>query len=379
MSLFDLKPLTDVAIAELALDANELWNLKIGDQQFGPFETLSLRHYALENKSDFDGAFATRLHEDNWKYFQNIAEFHDIFVVPEIPEEEKGEWYWVLELGKLSQALSFEDMEKKIELGLLSLTDAVSTDEGKTWNKIFHMDVFAHKLHTSKELPQCPLDSQFQLAKIKVLEKIEERARAQASNQENMSGLAFLGQKSTQIVVLKIDEIKLEALQETEISSSMKWAIPSIAMGMIALVMSGYFFFGGPTDEALLITENDFQLKRSISGTAANYDDGKRKNSNRRPSSVKPFRSQRSDLTRNSFQETSYPTHIETHQEVDERDPQHEPAFDEQPAAPQTEESLVQNTQPQNPDQSLDAAMNEVAQPEQQPLEQPQVEEVSDF
>ncbi len=377
MSLFDLKPLTDDTIQDLGLDAHELWHLKIGDQHFGPFETLSLRHYAYDNKADFDGAFATRMDQENWKYFQNIEDFKDIFVAPPLPEEEgPGEWFWILELGKVSAPLSFEDMEKKIELGLISLTDAVSTDEGKTWEKIFHMDVFSHKLHSGKELPLCPKDSDFQEAKVKVLEKIEARAQAQASNQENMSGLAFLGQKTTQLVVLKIDEIKIESLQETEISSSMKWALPSIGVGMVALVMSGYFFFGGPSEEAYLITENDFQLKRSISGSAANYDNGKR-NSQRRPSSVKPFRSQRSNLTRNEFQESSYPTHIETHQEVDERDPQIEQAFEEQPTAPQTEESLVQNTQ--NPDQSLDAAMNGNTVPAEQPLEQPQVEEVSDF
>lgn len=372
MSLFDLKPLSEATIQELGLDPHELWYVKIGDQAFGPFETLSLRHYANDNKKDFDGSFATHMGEQDWKLFTQIAEFRDIFD-EDVQEEdpEKVTQYWILIQGRLSSPHSYEVIEKKLEMGLLSLTDAVSKDEGETWNKFFQMPDFAHKLHSSLELPQCPKDSQFQAAKIKVLEMMESKAENAAN--ENLPGLAFLGQKTTQIVVLKLDEIDIKTLQETEISRSMKWVIPSAAVGMLALVMSGFFFFG-EAEETYLITDSDVQVKRSISGSRSGLI--QEPSTTRRPSSVRTFRSQRSAVTRNRYQESSYPTHIETHQEPDERDrdPQHEAAFDQEPTAPQTEESLVQNT-----DQTLDAAMNGEREGQEPLLEQPQVEEVSDF
>ncbi len=369
MSLFDLKPLSDNTIEQLGLESQDLWLLKIGDQEFGPFETLSLQHYALENKSDFDGAFAKRLNTENWVYFQNLEEFNYIFKVAVDSEEEtdQGKWFWILVQGRMSHPLSFDDIEKKIELGLLSLTDAVSIDQGETWHKIFDIEDFSHKLHSGKELPQCPREEEFQAAKIKVMEKIESH-KMEVMKQENVSGLAFLGQKTTQIVVLKIDEIDIESLQESEVSRSLKWAIPAGAACMLALVMSGYYFFGTPT-ENIVINDSDLILRRAITGSAPDLGP----NRERRPSNYNNYRSRRSGLTNNAYQESSYPTIIETHQGDD---PQNEPAFDDVPREPQTEESLLNA----GVDQSLDAAMNGVVQPSPEPqLEQPQVEQISDF
>jgi hypothetical protein len=369
MSLFDLKPLSQTTIEQLGLEAQDLWLLKIGDQQFGPFETLSLQHYAFENKSDFDGAFAHKMDHESWVYFQNIEDFKSIFKteVESQEEEDKGRWFWILVQGRMSPPHSFDDIEKKIELGLLSLTDAVSTDEGETWHKIFDIEDFSHKLHSGKELPQCPREEEFQAARILVMEKIESH-KMENMKQENVSGLAFLGQKTTQIVVLKIDEIDIESLQQSEVARSLKWAIPTGAACMFALVMSGYVFFGAPSED-VVINDSDLILRRAITGSAPDLGP----NRERRPSSNNNYRSRRSGLTNNSYQESSYPTIIETHQGDD---PQNEPAFDDQPREPQTEESILNASA----DQSLDAAMNGVVQPSPEPvLEQPQVEQISDF
>ena len=371
MSLFDLKPLNEATIQELGLEPHELWLLKIGDQTFGPFETLSLRHYAYDNLSDFDGAFASHVEVEDWVYFANIEEFKDIFAPPAaVIEEDKPEQYWILNQGIISKPLAYKDIEKRMEMGILSLTDAISVDEGETWHKIFELNAFAHKLHSSKELPVCPKESQFQEARVRILEKIEAKAQLVS---DNASSLAFLGQKTTQIVILKVDEIQLSTPLEYEVSSSMKWAIPSAAVAMLTLVMSGYFYFG-KTDESALITENDFQLKRSISGSRSGAMDGQNQQMNRRPTSTPSFRSQRSNVTRNGYQESSYPTHIETHQQ----DPQNEPMFDDPPQSPQTEESLLAAQNPGGDPNNLDAAMSG-PQPAEPALESAQVEEISDF
>lgn len=383
MSSFDLKPLSNETIEQLAIDSEHLWMIKIQDQTYGPFETLSINHYAFENPDHFVIALAKRMNEEKWLPFLSHEVFKNTLFKPEVIDEPKEKQFWMLIEGQLSHPANLKEINKRIELGRLSLTDSISTDEGETWHKIYHLEEFAHKLHSSRELPVSPGEAQFNRAKIKVFEKLESQAQ-EVARKENMSGMAYLGQKTTQLVVLKIDEISLDSLAETEVSRSLRWAVPSAMAGILTMALTGYYVFTPAKDAPLFVDEETeshhfFQKPKHAKSVAPAPE--------RMPSSVAPMNHHpgRSSLTQSHYADSAYPTHLETHHDIQqEADPQHEQIFDN--PEPATDEQAMA-TQPAEEGQSLDAAMNAVPQPvmeaapaaQEAAPEQPVVEEVSDF
>ncbi len=376
MSTLDLKSLSDQTIQLLGIEAQNLWMIKVGSEVFGPFETLSIKHYASENPDQFVAAQITLMNDLKWVPFLEVDTFKNIeFKQPEA-EIIKEKMFWILVEGQISLPFTLKEINKKIELGKLSLTDSLSVDEGDNWQKIYHVEEFAHRLHDAKELPSAPTEANFNKAKIKLLEKMEVDSRK--TNKKDISSMAYLGQRTTQIVVLKIDEISLETLEETEVSRSLRWAVPSALAGILTMVLSGYYIFTPSQDAPLFVddsTDKPFYARPMAAGVQAAP-------AMRQPSSVAPMNHHpgRSSLTQPSYSDSVYPTHIETHHDIQENDPQHEQIFDNQEVAPQPEEQVMVG----NPDdgQSLDAAMNGVAQPVTEVVpsqEQPIIEEVSDF
>jgi hypothetical protein len=61
-------------------------------------------------------------------------------------------------------------IDKKIEMGLLSMTDHLSLDEGETWIKIFEVEGLDRRSHTPDELPRLPKETSFQKAQLEIVQ-----------------------------------------------------------------------------------------------------------------------------------------------------------------------------------------------------------------
>ena len=360
---FDLKPLSNEVIHKMNYAPHDLWIVKIADELFGPFEAESLKHYAMENESELDEAQASRMDTNNWQPFFSHAHFQPItdHSQSEAPSIEK---FWIIHLGQKAGPVARRDIEKKMELGLLTMADVISVDDGHSWHKIFTMDSFGSQMTQVGAPPMAPLESSFIKAKEELNDWMDNQDRS--SGQADMAALTYLGQHKEN-VSLKLEEMDLKSLAETEVSRSLKWAIPAAVAGVGVFVMMGSYILS-PSNDLTNVSEE----KSEIILPSTNTHTARRDHSQgqRSPSSYQPI--QRSALTAQPTYQNEYPTHVETH--YNEPDPMIDQGS-EPDNQPEQENSLVSNNVPGN--ETLDQAMG--GESSDAPPEQPVIEEATDF
>jgi hypothetical protein len=369
MATLDLKPMTQETIDQMAFNNHDLWLVKINQEVFGPFETESLKHYASENAEQFDAAFATRKDQEDFKPFWS----HTLFQ-RRAPQLMKGDVhqgpFWLLNDGIKKGPLSYHEIDKKLEMGLLGMTDHISIDDGHSWKKIYDIHGFDRRIHSPDELPTLPVEETFQKGKLALVEKMEHQHPHTA---DQLATLAHIGQTEAKVIQFKVEEMTYESPKSTEVSRSLKWAVPAAMTGMIALAATGYFMFAGGSEDTAVVAEEkakeNFYRPKSPSNPQGFVPDARRAPASTGYSGQPAYQDQYQ-------QESRYPTHMETHEQAYE-EPQMEydqPVAEEQPQ----EHSLVGGDAPvqQPEEQSLDAAMNGVN--SSAPLEPP-IEESSDF
>jgi hypothetical protein len=360
MAILDLKPLSKETIQKMGFTNHDLWMVKIEEDVFGPFETESLKHYALENAALFEEAHASRLENHDWQPFYSFALFQRR--TPQVlgqPEAKSA--YWILHNGQKVGPLSPMDLDKKIELGILVLTDLVSGDDGHSWHKLFQEPFFDRRKRESQELPFSPIDSSFQKARLELVEK-QEAEHEITSSQESMASLAYLGQTKEKTVILNLDEITVQVVHETEVSRSLKWAIPTAASFVIVLAIAGHYAFSSKT--IVNLDEENKETQTILPKTTQAEAQRPIEMPARGPASVPQFNQSRSALTRPQFHQEMQSSTPQYELPNDDPEPLAEPAMDDQPPR---EHSLV-NAQPQ--EEPVAAEL---------PAEQPVIQESTDF
>lgn len=375
----DLKPLTEEVIQQLGLGDHDLWLVKHDDEIFGPFEVESLKHYATENEPLFEKAVATRMDANNWQPFFSYDVFH--LIAENAHPERRAEEFWILHLGQKAGPYSRRDIDKKMELGLLTLADMVSLDNGETWKKFYQLDAFNSHTGNPDELPMAPLESSFQRAKEVVNEWVD--THEVTGSHSGLAGLVFIAQHKDKSS-LNLDEMDLKSLSETEVSRSLKWAVPSAVAGFALLAAVGNYLLSPSNSMDEVADVKDAKVKPEVimpkvSGTQ--QTPSLHRPRLREPSSFNP---PRSNLTRPTIHhaDNSYPSQVETHRY--EPDPMIDPVEAEvlPPPDQTTEHSLVSNQAPQTlphegTGESLDQAMGGAV---ENPMpEQPVIEEAADF
>lgn len=356
----DLKSLTDETITQMGYESHDLWLVKIGSIVFGPYETESLKHYVLDNEHLFDEALASRMDVPSMKPFWTHAVFQrrQPQVVNHVPHQDH---FWLMESGTKTGPFKFEDIDKKIVTGLVDMSDHISLDDGQTWKKIFEIHGLDRRTHGPKELPNAPFDSVFEKAKLALIEKMDQ-PHVNLSNE--IASIAHLGHQQAKVIQFKLEEMTIKVEKRTEVSHGVKWMMPTAVAVVLTLVTSGYFLFSSSPEQVSNVQENEPTKVVSIN----------RKNP--RPYGQMPNLPRRSPGSTSysqppSYNTSRYPTHMETHEEYREQ-PQESPVFENDQQLPQEEHSLVVQD---NPDGSVDAAMNGI----DQPVETPVIEEASDF
>jgi hypothetical protein len=361
---FDLKPLSNEVIHKMNYAPHDLWIVKIADELFGPFEVESLKHYAMENETELDEAQASRMDTNNWQPFFSHAHFQ-----PVLDHAHSGphtiEKFWLIHLGQKAGPVTRRDIEKKIELGILTVADVISVDDGHSWHKLFTMDSFGALNSEVGPPPMAPLESSFAKAKEELNEWMDNQDRS--GQQADLAALTYLGQHKEN-VSLKLEEMDLKSLAETEVSRSLKWAIPAAVAGVGLFVMMGSFMFS-ETSEMASVSEEKSEVILPNNNTHTTMRENN-PGQQRSPSSYQPI--QRSALTAQPAYQNEYPTHVETH--YNEPDPMIDPSSEAE-NQPEQENSLVSNNVPGN--ETLDQAMG--GESNDAPPEQPVIEEASDF
>jgi len=362
----DLKPLNEETIQQMGYSSHDLWLVKIDSIVFGPFETESLKHYVGDNEHLFEHAEASLADESNWKPFWESTGFQQKKLQAVSSENYEGP-FWIMDMGLKSGPLSYREIDKKIEMGLLVMTDSVSVDNGENWIKIYQVKGLDRRSFSPDELPNSPYESSFQKAQLKILSKLEQ------SNREAIEGLAsvaFEGLKKAKPNPLKIEEMTLKTDISPEISPSLNIIFPAIAMSLILLATATYVMFSISDEDKTLTDLSDTQTKSRMKKSSEVSHSGSIPTAGQRSPANFETQEPRSSYSNDH----RYPTQIETHE-----DHQNDPEIDRGPAEAPTEpdqpqeHSLVGND---SGDQSLDAAMNNS---NPAPVEQPIIEEASDF
>ncbi len=375
MSVFDLKPLSQASIDKLKINTDDLWEIKIDENIYGPFETLSLKHYSKENKVIMGRALVSPMSVDNWRPFFEQREFH----------REDADYqgpFWILTHGRKSSPLPKAEIAKRIELGTVTRHDEISEDDGRHWQRISTHTEFEAYFTLGTALPQTPLESSFQKAKLKVLENLEAKSHFpdEKDNIASLTHVSLVTKEKTKTVKLEVMKIPT-AKEETgksffeHVRTHAMWAVPCLCVAL-------YFMFSPKK------TENESAALNAEAGQNSqtqNSRGSKKNNWKRSPASDGYGNSyERSNVTQTPPMDDNYPTVIETHQDdqsYPDADKEAEQVAEIQDQENRVEEnSLVQpNRDPAQDEGSLDATMNNEDQQPNPAVDQPVVEEVSDF
>ena len=281
MGSFELNPLSDETVQELGLTPHELWSVMIGEETFGPFDTQSLKQYSWDNEEILDGAYAAKLDEEEWTPFFDCMEFPKKSLSVPAPEP----------------VLVEEVVEEKVEVVAAESHPHTAADLPQVPQEIFYQI----KSNSTKKLPTLP----------------DELAVVLAHDHTDHNPSA-----------LKIDEITLSTLKQSESSFNFMWAAPIAVAVLIGVFTGGYYILkpnvSGIADISQLPEE------KVLNQNGMRVTPTRREPAYREPSSVRPFQhNDRSSLTQPNH--NNYPTRTEGHDynnDVD-RSEQNDPAPDE--------------------------------------------------
>ncbi len=375
MSVFDLKPLSQDAIEELKINTDDLWEIKIDENIYGPFETLSLIHYAKENKAIMSRALVSPMSVDNWRPFPEAREF--------IHETHYEGPFWILSSGQKSPALSISEVAKRIELGTIKRHDEISEDDGRHWVRIAAHPGFEAHFTAASSLPEVPQEVSFQKAKIRVLEQLEAK-REMTDEKENIAELthvSFVHQEKAKTIHL--EEIKIKEPENDSPSFWQHFRTHSMWVTPVLALFVYFSFFNSKPEPIVASAEIEAPtVKQKLRPGRSKKDSW-----TRTPAASTPGQFyQRSPVTQLPSMDDNYPTVIETHQDepvYPDPDKEAEQIAEIQDQENKQENSLVEQAPVRDPAQegeSLDATMNN--EPQEQPnpaIDPPVVEEVSDF
>lgn len=376
MSVFDLKPLSPKTIDDLKIKPDQLWEIKIDENIFGPFETLQLKHYSKENRATMLRALVSNMSIDSWRPFYEVREF--------ITESHYSGPYWLLAHGQKSSPLAKTEIAKRIELGTITRHDEISEDDGRHWHRIANHPEFENYFTTGTSLPEVPQEASFQKAKIQVLEQLEAK-REQADEKDHLAGFthaSLVTKEKTRTVKVKVDEIRTpnHSLQNSF------WENHKVHFLMASPVLALFVYFTylkpAPVHEVVEVSEPVEKEQKAPIKRA------KKDSWTRSPANFDNNSYDRSGVTQQPSMEDNYPTVIETHQDEQnypDPDKEADQVAEIEDQEEKTENSLLDQQQPnrdpaQDGGESLDATMNNETMEMPNPaVDMPVVEEASDF
>ncbi len=374
MSLNELKPLTKEMIHEMGLHPHDLWLVKQGSEVMGPFEQETLCQFSESFQDTCEELLATRVENNDWQPFYEHAAFER-----KHPQKQKEVpvHYWLLVDGQKKGPHSLMDIQKKLEMEIISLSDVVSKDDGETWYKLFHDEAFAE--HHPTELPMAPSEESFQRVKLDLVERLHDQEEEEKSLEENLAGMAYILKTQDKGPELKIDEITVKIVQTTEISRTLKWKVPAAAAAFMTLIVAGNYFISEPSSDAQMeeaaVATSEVILPKAKK-VIANRRELPQALPVRDPASLKPHHD-RSSLTMPNYE--AYSTHQEAPEEIypeDNYDQQQQPNQPQEhsllggPQAPVDDYGHTDGNQPASAEQPARDLASEMP---------PAVEEVGDF
>lgn len=188
-------------IDELICNPDELgqhaavFDLKIGEQHYGPIEAAQLKEFFLIHDDLAEEAQVKRTSEELYtSYFEHphFQRRRPQLVRQQSLEDVEQEYLWVLKDGQKNGPYTKTQLNEQVESSQLLRTDLVSLDEGQTWQRLYEIEEFDRRKLESNQLPATP-EGQVFVNSLRETRSQLARAGHQREEDEALTGLAYIG------------------------------------------------------------------------------------------------------------------------------------------------------------------------------------------
>ncbi|OUR95314.1 hypothetical protein A9Q84_15865 [Halobacteriovorax marinus] len=209
--------LTDEQVSSGQYPLNEVYQVRCGDQVYGPIWQQDIKEFLHSISSFVEETSLKSMDSEEWESLFDHPAFQrrkPQLISTQTLDTEETTYYLLIEGQKHGPYNSFE-ISSMLDSNEVLVTDEVSIDNGGSWGQLFNIEEFDRRnLKSNEELPGLPEDQIFQSSTLKTTQRIH------ASNDEEtnlIAGLAYIGN-------LKIGKAKAKATEEkshTETSSEL--------------------------------------------------------------------------------------------------------------------------------------------------------------
>lgn len=263
----DLKPLSEEVIKQMGYDESNLWLIKIGSVVFGPFETQTLKHYVKDNEHLFEKAEASLANETKWRPFWSHTRFErrKLEAITKVNSEHYEGPFWIIDFGLKTGPFTHKEIDKKIEMGLMSVTDHISIDNGNNWIKVYQVKGFDRRTRTPEELPVVPYEATFETSE--ETQKNKKKSDHQTTIIE-LADLTWQGIQEEKTTKFNLEEMNWKK-EHSKFGSFMKWAVPSIVLATIGFGVTSIILFSSLSERSD-VAETELEFKRPSLPTQEN-------------------------------------------------------------------------------------------------------------
>jgi hypothetical protein len=255
----DLKPLSEEVIKQMGYDESNLWLIKIGSVVFGPFETQTLKHYVKDNEHLFEKAEASLANETKWKPFWSHTKFErrKLEAITKVNSDHYDGPFWIIDFGLKTGPFTHKEIDKKIEMGLMSVTDHISIDNGNNWIKVYQVKGFDRRTRTPEELPLVPFEAKFETSEEN--QKNKKKSDHQTTIIE-LADLTWQGIQEEKTSKFNLEEMNWKQ-EQSKFGSFIKWAVPGFALATIGFGLTSIILFSSLSERSE-VTGTEVESKR---------------------------------------------------------------------------------------------------------------------
>lgn len=225
-------------IAEKHIPQSELWYLQLSSKNYGPIHTTSLQNFIRDHSHFSLETLARPATELNWKPLFKFPIFDRRKIEETSQKKFDGNELYILKDGQKKGPFTLSDVKFMLDKHKILYTSLISSDAGKTWNKIYEYDQFDRRKKSfnndHNDLPIRPSLSEERSLLEQEKQQFEyftEKKKEERKTKEALIGLVVMGKTSAQKKSLKAKTGEAVAAYKENIHKTYRsWATQSSKM-----------------------------------------------------------------------------------------------------------------------------------------------------
>jgi hypothetical protein len=242
--LKNLKMVSEAEVSQYSIELEHLWLVNHKDELFGPFNENDLKACVFSNPEEYQNTLVCNMQDAQWisvfkhKTFQRRKP--QLIAVQPIDGDQfeinANSQIFILKMGQKIGPISLDDLNGQIDEKSILMTDFLSIDQGKTWQKVYQYPVLNRReVFTPEQLPSANLKVDIKTPLQIIKNDIE----------QDVAGLAFI-QKLNHAQTVEIDpKLFGHEKQKTIAKLKNKTALSAIAACACVIIILAATLSGG--------------------------------------------------------------------------------------------------------------------------------------